>query len=168
MGRRGPVPRPAAVALLAGETRPSRVNFEAPIPRQEEPDRPRGMDSVAKAVWDHVLREMRSTGIILGADRDVLRAYCEAVSSYTRNIALLTRSGSVIRGSRERGLVVNPLHRVVREEREAIRLLARELGLSPAARAALRVDAGAASAEMDDVLGPPLRLLGRTGTDDGE
>ncbi len=159
MGRRGPAPTPAAVKILHGETRPSRVNFEEPLPRQVEPVRPREMDDRAQRIWHHVLREMASAGVILAADRDVLRTYCEAVSSYERNVAMLIQAGSVIRASRDRGLVVNPFHRVVREEREAIRLLARELGLSPAARAGLRMDMAAASDSLDDILGPSPRQL---------
>ena len=68
------------------------------------------------------------------------------------------RGGPVITGSRGRGLVRNPMHQIVRDDRDAIRLLARELGLSPAARASLRVPPGAEAPDIDAVLGPPPRL----------
>jgi P27 family predicted phage terminase small subunit len=116
------------------------------------------MDDVAKAVWKHVIREMRQTGVILGADRDVLRAYCEASAGYVRNLRLLLESGPLIRGARGNDLVVNPLHRLVREERYAMLLFARELGLTPSARASLRMDAALAHLDMDSVIGPPTRL----------
>jgi P27 family predicted phage terminase small subunit len=116
------------------------------------------MDRDAQLVWAHVLREMRGTGVIVGADRDLLRVYAETMASYTRNRALLVQSGSVIVGARSGDVVVNPLSRVVRGESDMLRLLARELGLSPAARAGLRIDLGADQGDMDDILGPAPRL----------
>ena len=166
MGRRGPAPAPAAIKLLRGETRPSRVNYEAPLPRQRAPVMPRGMEDAAQKVWRRVMREMGDADVILAADTDVLRVYCEAVASYVRTRGLLIDSGPIIRGTRGRDVVINPLSRLVREEREAIRLLARELGLSPAARAGLRIDVGGSTGDMEDVLGPPtrLRVLGHDDT----
>lgn len=162
MGRRGPQPRPAAAAILAGETRPSRVNYDEPLPRQGYPTMPRGMSARAQAEWRHVEREMSETGVIVGADRAVLRAYCEAVARYVEAVDLLATSGPVIRGTRGRDVVVNPVHRILREEREAVRLLARELGLSPSARAGLRISMGRDQGDLDSVLppAPKLRVVG--------
>lgn len=153
---------PARVKIARGETRPSQVNYEAPEPRQKAPYRPRDLDPDAKPVWERIIREMPS-GVITAADTDILRMYCESVASYTRNRNLLTDTGAVIRGARGRELVVNPLARIVREEREAARLLARELGLTPAARAGLRVEFGP-NGELDDIL-PPLPVLRAVGDD---
>jgi hypothetical protein len=80
VGRRGPAPLPAGVKLARGETRPSRVNYLAPQPRDSRPPLPQGMDAVARKVWLHVEREMAASGVIASADADVLRCYCEAVS----------------------------------------------------------------------------------------
>ncbi len=56
-------------------------------------------------------------------------------------------------------MVRNPLHQIVRDHRDAVRLFARELGLSPAARAGLRIDAGpGVMPDVDAVLGPLPRL----------
>jgi len=119
---------------------------------------PKDIDPEARAVWRRVLREMGETGVITAADADLLRAYCEAVASYVRNRRLLTESGALVRGARGRDLVKSPLHQIVREERDAIRLLARELGLSPSARAGLRIDTSRPVESIADVLGPPPRL----------
>jgi phage terminase small subunit len=56
------------------------------------------------------------------------------------------------------GLVKNPLHQVVRDDGEQIRLFARELGLSPSARAGLRVEPEHGFDLIDPVLGLPPRL----------
>lgn len=151
--------------LAKGETRPSQVNYEEPRPRLRDPEMPEGMDDIAQRVWSRCVEEMRGTGVIVRADTDILRAYAEAVSLYVRHIELLNTSGPLIRGARGGELVVNPMHRLVREDREAIRLLARELGLSPAARAGLRMDLQSSAPDIDEVLGlhPRFRVLSGTG-----
>jgi phage terminase small subunit len=55
-------------------------------------------------------------------------------------------------------LAKNPLHQVVRDNADHIRLLARELDLSPAARASLQMLPGADLPDIDAELGPPPRL----------
>ena len=156
MGRRGPAPTPSAVKARQGETRPSRINGMEPLPRLAPPQMPRGMDEAAQRVWRRVLREMRGSDVILGADADVLRCYCEAVSRYAQAAELYSRSSPLV--TRDRELVKNPLHQLVRDNADAIRLFARELGLSPSARAGLRMQQGPSAGDIDDVLGPPPRL----------
>ena len=156
MGRRGPVPTPTGVKLRQGETRPSRVNRMEPLPRHGAPQMPRGMDEAAQKVWRRVVREMRGSDVILAADADVLRCYCEAVARYAQAAELYAASGPLMR--RDGDLVKNPLHQVVRDNADAVRLFARELGLSPSARAGLHVQQGPTAGDIDDVLGPPPRL----------
>ena len=165
MGRRGPAPAPDAAKLRRGEMRPSRLNGLEPLPRASEPTLPKGMDERAKAVWRQVRRAMAGSGVITAADGYVLRAFCEAVSAYERDVALLTGSGPVITGARGRELVRNPLHQIVRDDRDALRLLARELGLSPAARANLQIVPGADMPDIYAEIGPPPRF--RVVPDDG-
>lgn len=159
MGRYGPAPTPVAAKLARGETRPSRVNYESPQPRSEPPRMPADMEDSAKLVWKRVLAAMAGTGIITAADADVLRVYCEAVARYQRAVGMLARSTPLLAVSRRRGEVVrNPLNAIVRDLADQIRLYARELGLSPSARAGLRLDAGHQEAELDAIIGPPPRL----------
>lgn len=155
MGRRGPAPTPTALKLQRGETRPSRVNYEEPIPVQEPPKPPDDMTKEAKRVWRHILKVM-PPGVIVSADRDILRLYCDVVADYMQHLPLSTVP---VRQNSRGDWVVNPMHRVVRDEREQIRLLARELGLTPAARANLRMDAEAGGDILAD-LGPMLSVVG--------
>ena len=164
MGRRGPAPTPTGVKLRQGETRPSRINRLEPLPRRAAPQMPRGMDREAQKVWRRVVREMRGSDVILAADVDVLRCYCEAVSRYAQAAELYAKSSPLMR--RDGELVKNPLHQVVRDNADAVRLFARELGLSPSARAGLRVEPSAVAGDIEDVLGPPPRLRAVGGSDD--
>ena len=159
LGRRGPAPVPDAAKLARRETGPSRLNGLEPLPRISPPTMPKGMDERAMSVWRGVIRALGPSGIVTAADAHIPRAFCEAVSAYERDVALLARSGPVIAGARGRELVRNPLPQIVRDDRDAMRLLARELGLSPAARANLRIQPGSDGADIDAVLGPPGRYL---------
>jgi P27 family predicted phage terminase small subunit len=120
---------------------------------------PADMDPDAKAVWERVLRDMRQTRVIRSVDADVLRCYCEAVSRYVAAARLYAQTGPLTR--RAGYLVENPLLKVMRDNADEIRAFARELGLSPSSRIALRID----QAEVLDSLTadldlPPLRVVG--------
>ena len=155
MGRRGPQPEPTAAKLARGVTAPSRVNYDAPQPRQRAPRAPADMTDAAKAVWRHVLREMPE-GVILAADEYALRAYCEAVVRY--QVAQRVAQASAPLLQTRQGVVKNPIAQVVRDADDAHRAWARELGLTPAARAGMRVDAGLAPAGIAAEIGLPPRL----------
>jgi len=136
VGRRGPAPTPTALKLLRGETRPSRINRDEPRPLGELGPIP-DISPEAQAVWRHVVGAFGHTGVLRGADSDVLRIYCETVARYDKASRLLDASGPLIAGARGRELVKNPLHQVVRDDAVLIRSLAGELGLTPAARVGL-------------------------------
>ena len=167
MGRRGPAPTPSRVKRLRGETRPSRLNFAEPMPSADLPKMPADMSADAKVVWRRVMRTMGHTGVIRAADADVLRCYCEAMVRYVQAADLYGRSGPLVRGV-HRGageLVKTPLHQVVRDHADQVRLFARELGLSPSARAGLRIESERAfdSLTADIGLPPRLRVVGDAG-----
>jgi P27 family predicted phage terminase small subunit len=156
LGRRGPAPLPTKVKILRGETRPSRVNYREPIPSPDVPKMPADMDPAAKAVWRRVTGSMGHTGVIRVPDSDILRCYCEAVSRYAQAARLYAGSGPLVR--HPGGLVKNPLHQVIRDDGEQIRMFARELGLSPSARAGLHVEPEHNFGSIDPDLGLPPRL----------
>jgi P27 family predicted phage terminase small subunit len=100
---------------------------------------------------------MGTSGLIAAADAHVLRLYCEAWSRYRQAAAeLYGKSAPLLNGGGH--LAKNPLHQVVRDNADHVRLLARELGLSPAARASLQLLPGAELPDIDAELGPPPRL----------
>lgn len=159
MGSRGPAPSPTKVKLLKGETRPSRVNYREPVPAAKGPRMPSDMTDRAKEVWRRIVRDSPD-GVIRSIDADALRCYVEAVDRYEQAARLYAQSGPLL--NTRAGVVKNPLHQVVREQAEAIRMFARELGLTPSSRAGLRVDE---THEFDAVsvdigLPPRLRAVG--------
>jgi P27 family predicted phage terminase small subunit len=97
-------------------------------------------------------------GMITAVDADTLACYCEAVTRYRQAAALLARSAPLIRGARSSDLIANPLDRVTRGWADQIRLFARELGLTPSARAGLRMEISPVGSWLEDDIGLPPRL----------
>jgi P27 family predicted phage terminase small subunit len=114
---------------------------------------PRDMGAEAKVVWRRVLRE-QAPGLIRAVDTDLLRAYCEAVARYEGAMRLYAAPLLTTRGS----VVKNPLHQIVRDDADTLRLLARELGIGPAARAGLRLEDERAMDSLTADIGLPPRL----------
>jgi P27 family predicted phage terminase small subunit len=155
VGRRGPAPAPVEAKIARGETRPSRLNMLTPKARLRRPVMPAGMDELARHVWRRTMRE-QPVGLIRAADADLLAAYCEAVSRYRGAVALYK---SPILTGVEGGPVAHPLHRIVRDDADAIRMLARELGIGPASRAGLSIpDDMDPSDDINSAIGKPARL----------
>jgi len=99
---------------------------------------------------------MGHLGVIRVPDSDILRCYCEAVSRYAQAARLYAGSGPLVR--HPGGLVKNPLHQVIRDDSDQIRMFARELGLSPSARVGLHVEPEHNFGSIDPDLGLPPRL----------
>ena len=134
MGRRGPTPTPTKVKQLRGETRPSRLNLREPMPSPDVPKMPADMDAEAKVVWRRVAARHAPHGRHPGRRRGrpalLLRGASRRYAHAVRLLRAVGPAGPWTDGH----LVKNPLHQIVRDNRDAIRLFARELGLSPSAR----------------------------------
>jgi P27 family predicted phage terminase small subunit len=115
---------------------------------------------------------MGESGVISAVDADVLRAYCEAVSRYIYAAMTLESAGPLVvargTGARRGELVKNPLHQVVRDEALLLRAFARELGLTPTARADLQSPRaeGSMFEELERVLPVRARLRAMVGDDE--
>lgn len=170
MGRHGFQPAPREVKLARGETRPSRLGGLVPTPRLVAPTMPTDLHPKARVVWRRILREM-PVGVIRAADTDILRAYCESVVLYQQAALKLLAGEPVITGLH--GVPVrNPMAIVVRDHRDAMLRLAREIGATPASRTSLQLDHGKSltdewESDMDRELGPTPRELRLVAADDG-
>lgn len=155
MGTRGPAPKPTRLKILSGETRPSVINYAEPIPAGGALTPPPDMREEARVIWERVVDALGSTGVLTSADRDVLRLYAEAFARYLQAEEMLNKTGPLLKG-RDGAYVKNPLHQVVRDNADAVKKYARELGLTPAARVGLKGDidgqANSATAKLDAII----------------
>lgn len=137
MAKPGPRPKPTALRVLEGETRPSRLNTAQPQPGVGDPAPPEHLDADALAVWHATLEQLRGMQLATPADADSLAAYCEAVVQRRRCYQLVQQTGPVVRGDRG-NLVRNPAAQAWRDAAAMAHRLACEFGLTPSARAAWR------------------------------
>jgi P27 family predicted phage terminase small subunit len=126
MGERGPLPTGYARRRNKRHTSGSCVTIA-------RPPMPRTLPEEAKAEWRRVVPELESIGIVATIDRGVLIRYCTAWADWCELARLLERSGKLIKGQKG-NLVRNPLWLMKRDAEQAIAELARQLGLTPAAR----------------------------------
>lgn len=138
MGRRGPTPRPTALKLLHGE-RESRINRNEPIARDVLPEPPDDMADDVRKVWDYTIGELEVMKIATAADRDALRAYCEAVITHRKASAILAKSPVLIKGLHG-GMVRNPAVAVQRDAANSVRVFAQEFGLTPSGRTRIQTE----------------------------
>jgi P27 family predicted phage terminase small subunit len=155
MGTRGPAPKPTRLKLLSGETRPSVINYAEPIPAGGPLTPPTDLRPEARVVWERVIEAIGATGVLTSADKDLLRLYSEAFVRYQEAELMLSKTGPLLKG-REGNFIKNPLHQIVRDNAEAVKKYARELGLTPAARVNLRGEidgqAQSATAKLDAII----------------
>lgn len=152
MGKRGPAGKPTRLRVLHGD-RPDRINTDEPEAPDGLPEALDDMSDEVREIWDYTLDQIDAMGLASPADRDVLRAYCEAVATHRQASRALAKSGLLIRTARGNQFMRNPLIAVQRDSATLVRVLAREFGLTPSARAGISVTGSA-----DDGAGPE-RLL---------
>ena len=139
MGRRGPAPMPSNLKLLRGESRPSRVSPAEPRPRDLAPAKPEWLSQAASAEWDRIVPDLVAMRTATEADAACLAAYCEAVARFQVASALVAKAGLMLR-DRDGIVRKNPAVAHARDASLDMRMWAREFGLTPAARAPLRVE----------------------------
>jgi P27 family predicted phage terminase small subunit len=114
------------------------------------------LDPAAKEVWQRVL-ETQAPGVILAAHTDTLRLYCDWVVRYESWSGHLARTGPLIKGSRGRDLVRSPLVAMVRDAGADVRVLARELGLTPSSLSTVHVAPAPPDSRMLELMTPHRR-----------
>jgi hypothetical protein len=124
MGLRGPRPAPIAEKIRRG-VRPSRIDWNEPIPIAGHVVLPKGMSAAARAVARRILREPGNDRLSGGAGY-CLRLLAEATLRYEVAQDLLAHSSPLLKGTRGT-LVKNPLCSIVSEELKTIIQLRREL-----------------------------------------
>lgn len=125
------------------------------VPNSEPPD-PGGLSADSpptwlgregKAEWRRVVKYLkeRDPGRLEETDRAILAAYCNEWDTYVTASGDVKARGSLIPGRSsaekargEGGMVKNPSVQIARDALTHLRALAKELGLTPAARGAVR------------------------------
>jgi P27 family predicted phage terminase small subunit len=137
MGKRGPAKTPTELAVLRGETRPSRVNLDAPSPPPTRAEAPEYLDLDALGVWHRLAPTLEARGLLTVWDVDAFAAYCTAVVHHRRAVRLVNTAGIVV-GRTASTQHKHPALQVVRDQAALIVTLGGRFGLNPSDRAGLR------------------------------
>lgn len=139
MGQRGPARKPTALKVLHGETRPSRLHPDQPVPRAELPTAPTYLSAAAKRIWKHTAAELEYMGLLTGADQEALAMYCTAVALHAQAVREVNRDGVLVDGAVPGTRVKHPALQVIRDQATLAKGYAQQFGLTPAARASLTI-----------------------------
>lgn len=132
MGRHGPKPKPTAIKLAKGETRPSRVNYDEPeLPEPHSLAPPAGLVGEGRRIWSRLAVPLKEAGILRDADLEALEDYCRALTELRVYEAAAKKAGPA--SAIKRGLS----GMVVRLRAQSSQLRA-QLGLTPSSRTAVK------------------------------
>lgn len=104
-----------------------------------DPEPPGWLSPLARAEWDRIAPELSVMGTTFEADAVSLAAYCEAVAVLVEASGLVAQMGVTSLGE-DGTLRRNPAVRVAQDAGNQVRAWAREFGLTPSARAGIRVN----------------------------
>ena len=152
MGKRGPAKTPTAILQMHG----SRVLYDRPDNEPEPdlgiPDRPEDMSEIAVKVWDQLVVELNSMGVLSVVDWRAIQRYCELFIDWKQAQDFIRRNGTTYTITELDDVTGKPKIVNVRKfpqvnVRDSLSMqllrLEQEFGLTPSARARITVDIAA-------------------------
>lgn len=150
----GPPPKPTAIKEAEGNRGKRRLNRAELAEHPEAPKCPAHLSSLAKREWRRLVPILLRRRILREEDLFNLANVCEAwsvlvsarktMSSLPEDTRHLVKVGA--------GVMVNPLHYIIRDQIKIIQSIGAEFGFSPSARARLLVDDDLAAIAAGDHL----------------
>jgi len=143
---RGRKPKPTALHLADGTYRPDRHGPRplAPGPAlfpeldREIPQPPANLQGPALRIWHETIRELEKLGTLDTADRGVIALYCEARAELGWAMNRVRRDGRIV-STAAGGQKPHPAVGIKNQAALRVARFAAELGLTPTARARLRL-----------------------------
>jgi P27 family predicted phage terminase small subunit len=129
----GPVPKPTALKLLAGNPGNRPLNPYEPKPALAVPSCPSHLDKEARREWRRIVPELTVLGLLTRVDRAALAAYCVAYSRWITAEREVQRTGLTVVSPN--GYPQKSPHLAIADKAlEQVRKFAAEFGLTPASR----------------------------------
>lgn len=141
MGKRGPAPKPTAVKKLQGNPgkRPLGKGEPTPGVGQRAPTVPAWLDERAKAIWKRYARQLWEMRLLTEVDVEAFASLCEATALYHTAVEMIRKRGPVQESAT--GYTQKSGWMTVRDSALAdLRALWKEFGMTPSARAGLKLE----------------------------
>lgn len=152
MGRRGPPRTPTKILELRDSTQVWKRKRE-PRPVAEKPPCPAWLDAEARKLWRTITPELARIGLLARIDQNALARYCHLWVRWRAEEMRLTAEGMDIVTYNADGqlMSIQPSPAVARSLNLADKLLKLEqhFGMTPSARASLRVEQPTSDADHD-------------------
>lgn len=153
---RGRKPKPTESKRRAGNPGKRPLNDREPKGRKGRPRQPRDLKDFGKTCWKALCEELEAMGLLTTADRFVMEMYCWEWQLWKDARKEIAKKGLVCeteRGARYQEPAVGIASSAVKR----MQSLGAELGLSPAARTRLRLEAD--EKELDPYAGLKDRTI---------
>jgi len=138
----GPAPTPTEVLKLRGSWRSNRPG--EPQPKKGEPDRPDWLSPEAQAAWGQIVPVLMQMGVLTKADGNALARYCELWVEWRQCCQHTLEHGLTFPLKNKDGDVISQQVSPEATQRNKLSVELRRLedafGLTPAARARIKVE----------------------------
>lgn len=151
---RGRKPKPTELKKIQGNPGKRPLNKQEPKPKTPV-KRPRGLTGIRRRFWDEHADELERLGILTGVDVPAMRLMLEAYSFAIEAAAELRFEGFTVEG--RDGAKKNPTAQVWRDNALLFKSLATEFGMTPSARARLKLPEEARQLTLGEEL---ARMIG--------
>lgn len=148
MGRRGPAPKPTSLRKLQGNPAHRPLNDKEAKPQNSVPPRPAFVTGLAKKEWEKLAGVLAGMGLLSELDGMLFSALCIEFARYAEANRELKKEDLALTNDRG-NKYSNPLVAISSTSLRLVLTLAREFGLSPAARARIVVNDGGEQEEED-------------------
>ncbi|MET0414529.1 MAG: phage terminase small subunit P27 family [Actinoplanes sp.] len=159
MGKRGPVPIPPGLKILAGRS-PGRDSGGRPIPKVPAfercaPEPPDWLDLEALAEWERIVPALDAVGSIKPEDRGIITARCVAWSRAVHAEAIIAAEGQTVVNPQSGRLATHPAVYIAAAAWRDVVKFGAPLGLDPSSEVNL-----ATTATDDDDENDPFGAYG--------
>lgn len=150
-GRR---PLPTALKKLTGNAGHRPLNDSEPVAPAGIPERPKGLNWVARREWDSITLDLAAAGLLSRTDGKALMGYCDAYSDWQEAKRMCAKHGISIQQMGAFGMVwkTAPWFNQKHAALKTMKSFLIEFGLTPASRAKLHVEKPKGDPEGDAVL----------------
>ena len=143
MPGKGRTPKPTHLKILEG-VKPSRCNFDEPVPSDLPVRPPVKLPADAQAVWNRLAPDMIKQRTLTHLDVDMFSVFCRSTALFNRAAAEVEKGGLFAKGSTGNE-IVHPALRVMVMMADSMRSVGQRFGLTPGDRATLRIEPNSAS-----------------------
>ena len=134
--------------LAKGESRPSRVNYDAPVlPAPENIAPPQGLGGAGKAEWMSQIGHLTTRGVLTAADLSAFEDYCRALTDLRLYEQKAKKSGPEL-------AIAKGYQGMVIKLRAQCNQLRQQIGLTPSSRSGVKAAPLKAADDDERFFGP--------------